>query len=294
VLQIGRLSPTAQQQLEAYRVAAEKLAKATGLRPRDKGFLMRWAEALVLIGDLPVEARVKLGCYQGAAEKYRLVTELAPQEPEAFIQWGALLTSKLPQFAVDDKARVQLHQSAVELLVKAVERAKFSAEKGPAYVILGTALARQGRYATDLNEKKKLLRESVENFERAARAVPNTASTYALWGAAILELGKLTRLRTDYRDAASHLSTSLALNPGDPATLYTLACAYALMDSTALAITTLRDCFEKDLSGTYRGTAPREPDLAGLRGSADFEELFATKAKPATSLFNPPLRNAPR
>ena len=294
LVQVGNLSPSAVERLQKYKEATDKFGKAVELRPTDKNAYLLWSNALILIGDLPVEPRVRLACYQGAAEKYRKVTELAPQEWGAYSQWGDLLTNKLPPFATDDKSREELYRKAAALFGKAAENARYSADLAPACANWGTALARAARFTADSSEKQLLLREAISKFERAARAIPNSASTYALWGATLLELGKITRLRTDLRDGITQLNASLALKPNDPGTLYTLACGYALMDNSIMAIQTLKQCLAADGANTYRASAPRDPDLASLRGQPNFAELFQTDTRHGIPAYNPPLRDGPR
>src|SRR5205085_2104635 len=108
--------------------------------------------------------------------------------------------------------------------------------------------------------------EAAEKFERSARAVPNAAATYSMWGSALVERGKYTRVRSDFRDGIDRLNTSLSLNPKDPATLYNPACTYAIMDNNVLAIQTLKKCFEQDADKSFYSNAPQDPDLASLRG----------------------------
>lgn len=294
LIQLGRQAPNPQQQFPYLQLAAEKTGRAAQLKPKDQTILLQWGEVLTLVGDLPLEPQLRVGCYQGAAEKYRLATEVAAQEWEPYSRWGGVLAYKLPAFAADDKARAQLYQNAADLFAKATDRTRFSSETGPALAHWGTALARGSRYTTDIEERKKLLRDSAEKFAKSARVRSGVASTYTLWGTALLELGKLTRLRSDYRDAAAQLSASLALQPNDPATLYTLAAAYALMDNSTLALETLRQCFAADTSQAFLKAAPKDPDLAGLRNEPGFAGLFKADTRTGIPGYNPPLHDTPR
>jgi tetratricopeptide (TPR) repeat protein len=295
LMQLGRVSTTAQQQLQYYQQATSRFARAAELQPKQKNHWQSWGELLVLLGDMPLEPRLRLACYQGAAEKYQKVTELQPQEWEAYSQWGAVLAYKLPAFAGDDKTKFQLYQSAIELFGKSVERARFSSELGPTYAHWGTALARASRFTTDLEQRKKLLTDSVDKFGRSARAQSGVASTYTLWGTALIELGRLTRLRTDFRDAVSQLSAASALEPNNAATLYTLAVGYTLMGNTAMAVQSLRQCFEADTTRAYFAAAKKDPDFAGLQSEPAFQELFQqTDTRHGIPAYNPPLRDGPR
>ena len=255
---------------------------------------MLWSETLLMIGDSPVDGRVRLACYQGAVEKCRKAIELAPTEWEAYNKWAAILSTKLSDFASDDPTRVNLYREAASLFAKAAEFARFSGELGPVYANWGSAIVRAARITPDLAEKKALLTEATEKFERSARAVPNAATTYSMWGSALVERGKYTRVRSDFREGIDRLNTSIALNPKDPATLYNLACAYALMDNNVMAVQTLKKCFEQDSTKGFYGSAPQDPDLLGLRGDLTFQELFNPTTRHGTPSTTPRLGDSYR
>ena len=294
LVQMGKQSGSPQQKLQQWQEAAEKFGKAAELKPDERVTYMLWSETLVLIGDLPIDGRLRLSCYQGAVEKCRKAVDLAPREWEPYNKWAAILSVKLPDFAVDDKARFKLYQEAAGLFAKAAERARFSGELGPVYGNWGSALVRAARMTTDLSQKQSLLRDAMDKFEHSARAIPSSAPTYAMWGSALVEVGKLSKMRSDFREGIDRLNTSLALNQNDPATLYNLACGYALMDNPLMAIQNLKKCFEIDVNKVYFTSAPADPDLANLRDNPGFQELFNTQGSRGMPAYNPPLRDAPR
>ena len=295
LVQLGKQNP-GEQQLKQYQAAAEKFDTAARLKPAERITYMLWSETLVLIGDLPVDNRLRLACYRGAVEKCRKAVELGPAEWEPYNKWGAILSTKLVDFAVDDKARLQVCKDAAELFGKAAERARFSSELGPAYANWASALVRAAKLTNDVDEKKSLLREALGKFNLSARAVASAAATYAMWGSAYLELGKLSRLRSDFRDGIDKLNVSLTLDPKNPAPVYNLACAYALMDNGVLAVQTLKQCFDLDVNNTYRTLAPSDPDLASLHSDRGFQDLFGGNGGPSGGIpaSNPPLSDRPR
>ena len=187
-----------------------------------------------------------------------------------------------------------LYREAAGLFAKAAEHARFSGELAPIYSNWGSALVRASRLTSDRNDRRSLLDNAVEKFERSARAVPNAAATYAMWGGALVERGKLTRVRGDLREAVDRLNTGLALDPNNPGTYYSLALAYTLMDNNVLAVEMLKKCFAADSNRTYYNSAPQDPDLTGLRGDPRFEELFAAATAPSLPQNNPRLGDAPR
>jgi Flp pilus assembly protein TadD len=295
LVQLGKQDPVSKSRLEKFRQATDKFAAATRIRPEEKISWMLWGETLLLIGDAPVEARVRLACYQGAVEKCRKASELAPNEWEPLNKWGAILSTKLADFATDDATRLKLHREAAEVFAKAANNAKFSGELGPVSSNWGSALVRASRASADPSERNRLLSEAITKFERSARTVPNAAATYSMWGGALLERGKSTRMRGDFRESIDRLNASLSLQPKDAGTLYTLACAYALMDNNVMAVQTLKKCFELESDKSYYVSAPQDPDLLSLRDDPRFQELFHPPGpRPGMSTYNPRLGDSPR
>ena len=285
---------SAPQQIEQYQLAVEQFSKAAELQPDNLLTRTLWSETLVLIGDLPVEPSVRLGCYRGAVEQCRKLTEIDPDGWEGYNKWAVILSTKLPDFAVSTEARQRLFLEAADLLAKAAERARASGDLGPVYANWGGVLVRAFRETSDSGRKQSLLRDALAKFERSATIYPSAASTYAMWGSALVELGKMSYARTDFRDAIEKLNISLSLNPNDPATLYNLACAYALSDNPTLAVQNLQKCFEADRNKTFVRAAATDKDLASLRGDRTFDELVGTVRESGPLRYNPPLRDAPR
>jgi tetratricopeptide (TPR) repeat protein len=162
---------------------------------------------------------------------------------------------------------------------------------GRCYANWGQVLVQAAHVVRDQSEKLSLLRESVDKFDRSARAVSNVAATYSMWGVTLLELGKVSRVRGDLREALDKLKTSLTLKSDDPSTLYNLACAHALLESPEPAVETLKKCFEYDRAQSYRKMAHEDIDLASLRGNRSFENLFAPTPPPNLPSVSPPVRN---
>jgi len=294
LVQIGKQAFNTEQQLQNYQAAAEKFSTAAAQKPGEKVTYILWSETLLLIGDMPVDSRTRLACYQGAVEKCRKAVELAPNDWDSYNKWAVILSTKLPEYAVDDPARFALYKEAASLYAKAADRARFSGDVGPIYANWANVLVQAARITTDRDTKLSLLREALEKFDRAAKVHPGAAGTYAMWGSALIDLGKTTHARSDYRDAVDRLRTSLALRANDPGTLYSLACVYALLDEPVLVMENLKKCFDADHSQIYRQSAARNPDLASLRGNPDFDELVGRSASHSLPIYNPPLTDEPR
>jgi Flp pilus assembly protein TadD len=292
--QLGRLSGNPQVKLQRLQEAADKLSKAAELNPKERPVYLSWGETLVAIGDLPLETNVRMACYQGAIEKYQTATELDPKEWDAYAHWAAILSLKLSTFATNDQAHFQIQKEAADLYKKAAERASYTADTAALYAEWGAVLVRASLSVTETDKKQALLRAGIDKLKSSARAVSSQASTYTMWGSALVQLGKLTRLRSDFRDAVDQFNISLSLRPDDPMTLYALTVAQTLMANPILALETLKQCFAVDKSGACHQMAARDPDLVSLREERGFQELNTTDTPRGSPAFNPPLRNSPQ
>jgi len=254
--------------------AAEKFQTAADLKPQERIVYVMWSETLVQLANLLTEPESRQRTYRAAIEKCRRATELAPAEWDAYHKWGVILAGKLAEFAPDPPARLKLYHDAAELFGKAADRASFRPDKAAAFANWGEALVQEAHSTAAPAQQQELLRTALEKFAAAAQLQPRAATTYAMWGSALLDVGKLSGSRTDFRAAADKLKESLALNPNEPAVLYRLACAYALMENRVFAIQNLQRCFKLDRTGSYRDSARRDPDLSNLRDDPEFKNLL--------------------
>lgn len=294
LVQLGKQAFNESQQLQDFQTAAEKFSIGAEQRPDVKLTYILWSETLLLIGDLPVDSRTRLACYQGAVEKCRKATALAPNDWDSYNKWAVILSTKLPAYAVDDQARFALYEEAASLYAKAAERARFSSEIGPVNANWASVLVRAAHISSNEEVKVGLLRESLEKFDRSAKVQPRAAGTYAMWGSALIDLGKMSHMRNDFRDAVEKLNTSLELHPDEAGALYDLARGYALLDQPVLAVENLKKCFAADPAQAYRQSAIREADFAGLRGDTDFDELIGRTPAHGVPTENPQLSDSPQ
>ena len=293
LVQMGRQALSLDQRLQFYQQAAGKFSRASELNPTNKITQLFWSDLLMLIGDMPVDGRVRLGCYQGAVMKCQRAAQLDPKDWETLNKWGVILSTKLPDFAVDDKARVQLYKEAAQHFADAAQNARFSSEIGPLYSNWGSALVRAARLAPNPEDKMQLLSEAITKFEASGRALPNYATTYSNWGNALVERGKLSHLHSDFRDGIDRLNTAISLNPKDGPAYYSLARAYAILGNNVMAIHTLRDLKSIDQAGTMLTDAARDPDFSQLTQERDFLDLISPTGGRGLPFSNPPLRNLP-
>jgi tetratricopeptide (TPR) repeat protein len=294
LVQLGKQAFNEAQQLQDFQAAAGKFSKGAEQKPDVKLTYILWSETLLLIGDLPVDSQTRLACYQGAVEKCRKATELAPNDWDSYNKWAVILSTKLPEYAVNDQARFALYEEAASLYAKAVERARFSSEVGPVCANWASVLVQAAHISSNQEVKVRLLRQSLEKFDRSAKVQPNAAGTYAMWGSALIDLGKMSHMRNDFRDAVEKLNASLDLRPDDPGALYNLARVYALLDQPVLAVENLKKCFTADPAHAYRQSALRDADLARLRGDTDFDELIGRTAVHGVPTYNPRLSDSPQ
>ncbi|MGD0059681.1 MAG: hypothetical protein ABSD58_09720 [Verrucomicrobiia bacterium] len=294
LVELGKQAFNEAQQLQDFQAAAEKFNKGAEQKPDVKLTYILWSETLLLIGDLPVDSRTRLACYQGAVEKCRKAAELAPNDWDSYNKWAVILSTKLPAYAVDDPARFALYKEAAALYAKAAARARFSSEVGPVCANWASVLVQAAHVSSNQEVKVTLLRESLERFDRSAKVQPNAAGTYAMWGSALIDLGKMSHRRNDFRDAVEKLNTSLDLRPDDAGALYDLARVYALLDQPVLAVENLKKCFAADPAQAYRQSAVQDVDLARLRGDTDFDELIGRTAAHGVPTYNPHLSDSPQ
>ncbi len=166
-MQLGKQAFNEAQQLQDFQAAAGKFSKGVEQKPDAKLTYILWSETLLLIGDLPVDSRTRLACYQGAVEKCRKAAELAPNDWDSYNKWAVILSTKLPEYAVNDQARFALYEEAAALYAKAAERARFSSEVGPVCANWASVLVQAAHVSSNREVKVTLLRQSLEKFGRA-------------------------------------------------------------------------------------------------------------------------------
>jgi tetratricopeptide (TPR) repeat protein len=276
----------AKLRLARLQAAADMFGKAAGMRPEDKATRSQWAATLEQLGDLPLDPGVRLACYRGAVEQYKRAVAIAPGEWKSYNQWGLILSTKLSPFTGTETSRRQLFREAADLFSKAVSRAKFSSDLAALYLNWASALVEVARLEPDRDTRFRLLGQTIDKFESAARAQPNAAPIYAAWGSALVDQWRLSNQRNDLRDAVDKFQSSLNLNKSDPAVLYNLAVAYALLDSRLTAVQQLRDCFDNDPNNYFRRQAAHDPDLDNLRTDPTFQQLV--QGDQAPRLDEPP------
>jgi tetratricopeptide (TPR) repeat protein len=275
LLELGKGSVAPVIRLQRFQEAVERFRRAVELNEQAKLPYLFWAEALTLMGDLPVESQTRLDCYLAAVEKYRRAAEVEPGDWQIYSRWAALLIERLGSFAQGAENRRLLYDEAANLFEKAAAGARFSAELGPVYANWGGALTELARLSTNSVAKRDALRSALDKYEKSAQAIATSATTYTQWGRALIEWGKISGMRTDFRQAIEKFKTALQYRPGDAETLYHLAVAHTLTGDQLLAVRALQEALAADRSGGLRTRAQTDPDLAPLRGQPELREIFA-------------------
>ena len=282
---------SASDQYKLLKAAADKFDRAARLKPDDKTIFIQWADTLVIIGDLPLGRDIRYSCLLGAAEKYRMASDLTPDDWQGYMRWGIVLFTRLPNFAPDAPAREATLKRAAEVFSKAADHAVETREIVDTHLLWGNALTQAGQAAWDAGDKLVLFREAVDKYERAARADPKQASIYAMWGGALIELGKVSHVRGDFRDAIDKLNIVLEYKSDDIAAFYNMACAYSQMEDYDRALECLRKCFLLDAKNSYRKLARADSDLTRLRGDRRFEDLIKGRTT-GVNVAPPPVRDS--
>ena len=89
---------------------------------------------------------------------------------------------------------------------------------------------------------------------------------------ATLNIGLLYHSLHQYDKAVEYLEKATQLNPKAAKTYFSLGCAYALAGNPVKAVEKLRLAYEKGYKN-YNALMD-DPDLAGMRGNADFRALL--------------------
>ncbi len=139
----------------------------------------------------------------------------------------------------------------------------------------GGALTEVARLTTNSVARREILRTALEKYEKSAQTIATSAATYTQWGRTLIEAGKLSKMRTDFRLAIEKLKMSLQYRPDDAETLYLLAVALTQSGDYVLAVRALQDALAAGRSSTLRERARGDADFEPLHGQPELRDVFA-------------------
>ncbi|MEI6084337.1 MAG: hypothetical protein WCS70_08555 [Verrucomicrobiota bacterium] len=239
---------------------------------------MVWAICLVDLAQV-VTQRLDSADYAHQAQ-VRLATaeQCAPQSWLVQQTWGRLLLAEAERQESAPKAAGRLLEQARQHFEKARQIPAFKGDHANSDFHVSLCLIRLAQLTSNRIDKLALYREVGRRCESAAQVPGFTkqGQVHGVWGGALLEIGKLEGQRQTLRQSIEHLQTALSLTANDLKARYNLACAYALLDNTDLALKELATCLKNDPTGAYWNTAQNDGDLESIRCMDEFRDLPVT------------------
>jgi len=221
------------------------------------------------------------GRYRDAAEQFRRVITIQPDSALGYNKLGGIYTL----LGLYDEA-VAMHKRAIEIYPNSASYTNL----GTDYFYLGRNEDAISAYsaAIELDPRDHLLyrnlgdaylrvgrrSEAEDQFRMATRFLrerltvdPNNAGLLALLANCQVKLGQES-------EALQTIERSIALEPHNTTLMYAKAVVFAISGRAGEAIELLKRALT---SGYSRAEAERDPDLEVLRGSRDYDSLFAVE-----------------
>ena len=259
-----------------YEKAIDQYRQATLLAPEFYPAQAMWANCLHQLLRRATEPPRRQALATAAQERFREASRFKDADSRLYHDWGLFLTlqSERSASASPEASRRWLEETK-SVFEKGLDVARFSGEKIKIHRDLGICLVRLGLLTRDPLQQRALWNRAIGSFEAVAHAsnAPEPR-VLAMWGVALLQLGKLDGERLTIRSSIERLLTSVELDPENPETRYNLACAYAILDQFENAMRHLRVCLEHDPKGTYREAARVDPDLHLMARLPEFNQIL--------------------
>lgn len=164
-------------------------------------------------------------------------------------------------------------ETGMGMVTNALLRSRFESELA-ACLLMESDITLNPVQQRAMNERAvQLLDSSV-----AVPAVEISAMLYELWGIALIQLHKLDNNPSRLQQAIERLHICLAKEPNRCSARYNLACVYALMGRTDLALSHLTVCIDSDPSSKFQQAANKDTDFSSLHGLPEFNALINQRA----------------
>ena len=162
-------------------------------------------------------------------------------------------------------------QEVVDVMETALEA---SGEDYNVYVPIANSLGALGKREAYLN----LLQRRMTALENHLKHVPEDARARILLGSDYAEIGRVD-------DALKELNLAMTLRANEASILYNAACLYAMLKRLPEALDALKKAYDQGFRDVSH--ARRDPDLAPLHGTPEFEAMYPEKDMAGSNLQNP-------
>lgn len=247
----------------AFALAHAAIANVCGIYYEFRGRDIKWIEkgraacdrALTLDLSLP-EALVARGRIFYAQQRY-----------DEAIEYARMAIARKPdcEGAYNILGRAFFASGRFEEAAAVVERAiEGNGDDYNMYIPYMNALSRLG----DETSARRLREREVKVLQQQLELVPEDVRARILLSADLASLGN------NEEDAIRHLEMAVALRPNESGVLYNAACTYGLLQRKTEALEMLKRA--KDNGYANLDWARKDPDLACLRDTPEFQALFAS------------------
>jgi tetratricopeptide (TPR) repeat protein len=268
------------QAADNYQKAIEQFSHAATVAPDSYHAHFLYGHSLYTTALHTTDRGQRRTLILAAREQYRAAAPCAGVDWLLYREWGAMLTNEIDLLAGSTAERRAILEEAIDSLNAGLNLTRFSVERATIERELGVALLLRAKSSPASPGQRALYKQAIEKFESATKVgtEAKTARIYGLWGVALLEIGKGDNDRMLMGQAVERLQTALDMDAANVEIRYTLACAYALLDQPEAGMRHLKTCLESDPDRTYYRAASKDPDLANLRGTAEYNQIFSDES----------------
>ena len=275
-------APENDKAVELLEQAAQAFAEANQLQPDCNAALESWAQCLTQLAKRASKRAQQLKYAESAKEQFARAATLTAT-PRLYLQWGAFLRYVGEDLATNPADRLLAIRESAKVLRQGLVLRGTASDQTLISRELAMTLTLQALADQRPTERGWALQRAVKLFTASSSGSPPLESVHAfnLWGAALVQLGKLQNDRFMIRQGIEQLLTAFEKEPRNCDTNYKLACAYALTEQPYHAMRHLRIGLDNDRSRALYRTAAGDPDLDSLRKTREFKEMFEKPASDA-------------